>query len=87
MKYIRFLWHFPRNVAIELVAVYQKTLSPDHSRWGKALFRHGACRFTPTCSEYMKQALVRYGLIRGLAKGVWRIFRCNPWSNGGEDQV
>jgi len=43
------------------------------------------CRFTPTCSEYARQSLLKYGLYRGLAKGTWRILRCNPWNRGGED--
>ena len=44
-----------------------------------------ACRFTPSCSEYMIQSLRKYGPIRGAAKGVWRICRCNPWNDGGYD--
>jgi len=43
------------------------------------------CRYTPTCSEYTKQALVKYGLYKGSLKGMCRIARCNPWSQGGED--
>lgn len=44
------------------------------------------CRFTPTCSEYARQSLLKYGLYKGLAKGTWRVLRCHPWSAGGEDQ-
>ena len=43
------------------------------------------CRFTPTCSEYARQSLLKYGLYKGLAKGTWRVLRCHPWSAGGED--
>jgi len=42
------------------------------------------CRFEPTCSEYMALALQKYGLIKGLAKGIDRLKRCNP-QNGGFD--
>ena len=44
-----------------------------------------ACRFTPSCSEYMIQAIVKYGPVRGTAKGVWRICRCHPFNAGGYD--
>lgn len=42
------------------------------------------CRFEPTCSEYMALALQKYGLFKGLAKGIDRLKRCNP-QNGGFD--
>lgn len=45
------------------------------------------CRFHPTCSEYTRQAIVKYGLLKGSAMGAWRICRCNPWSKGGYDPV
>jgi putative membrane protein insertion efficiency factor len=43
------------------------------------------CRFHPSCSEYMIEAVHRYGPVRGACKGVWRICRCNPWNPGGYD--
>ena len=46
-----------------------------------------ACRYYPTCSHYAVGAIERYGLLRGGAKAVWRVLRCNPWSNGGFDPV
>ncbi|MBI5356363.1 membrane protein insertion efficiency factor YidD [Candidatus Collierbacteria bacterium] len=45
------------------------------------------CRFSPTCSEYVKQAIVRHGIIRGSVLGLNRIFRCHPWNSGGFDPV
>ncbi len=68
-----------------LIRIYQKTLSPDHGPL-KHLFPHGYCRFYPSCSEYGYQAIKKYGLIKGGIKAIWRIIRCNPWSDGGEDQ-
>jgi putative membrane protein insertion efficiency factor len=46
-----------------------------------------ACRFTPTCSEYMYEAVSRYGVVRGVVKGGMRILRCNPFCRGGFDPV
>lgn len=43
------------------------------------------CRFTPSCSEYMIEAVQKHGPVRGCCKGVWRICRCNPWTPGGYD--
>ncbi|MDR2428861.1 MAG: membrane protein insertion efficiency factor YidD [Candidatus Margulisbacteria bacterium] len=44
-----------------------------------------ACRFYPTCSEYMILSLEKYGLARGLWRGLKRISRCRPGQPGGED--
>jgi len=63
-------------LAVALVRIYQRTISPLLPR---------CCKFYPTCSEYMVQVLQRRGLWRGLAAGLWRILRCNPFSKGGYD--
>ena len=46
-----------------------------------------SCRFTPTCSEYARQALMKHGPIKGLYLAIWRILRCNPWGGSGYDPV
>lgn len=61
-----------------LIRGYQKGVSP----WLPA-----ACRFHPTCSEYMYQAVEKWGLIKGLGLGLRRIGRCHPWNPGGVDPV
>jgi len=85
MKKLKYIWHLPRNTAIGLIGLYQKTFSPDHGRLMKPLFPHGHCKYTPTCSEYAKLAIQKNGFILGMLKSVWRILRCNPWSRGGSD--
>ncbi len=60
------------------IVFYQRCISP---------FTPPACRFTPTCSEYAKQALKKHGPIKGLAFAIWRVLRCNPWGGSGYDPV
>ena len=45
------------------------------------------CRFSPSCSEYMLEAIKTHGVIKGLYLGLKRILRCAPWSAGGYDPV
>lgn len=60
------------------IVFYQRCISP---------FTPPSCRFTPTCSEYARQALKKHGPIKGLALAIWRILRCNPWGGSGYDPV
>ena len=43
------------------------------------------CKYHPTCSQYALDALREWGFLRGSALAVWRLLRCNPWSDGGVD--
>jgi putative membrane protein insertion efficiency factor len=63
-------------VLIQMVRFYQRAISP--LIWS-------SCRFTPTCSQYMILAIEKYGPIRGVWKGLWRIMRCHPFHPGGFD--
>ncbi len=60
------------------ILFYQKCISP---------FTPPSCRFTPTCSEYAKQALRKHGPVKGLYLAIRRILRCNPWGGSGYDPV
>ncbi|OIP79902.1 membrane protein insertion efficiency factor YidD [Candidatus Peregrinibacteria bacterium CG2_30_44_17] len=67
-----------------MISLYQAILSPDHGPL-KHVFKGGFCRYRPSCSDYSKMSIKRYGLFKGGIKGAWRILRCNPWSKGGLD--
>ncbi|MEG1008326.1 MAG: membrane protein insertion efficiency factor YidD [Clostridia bacterium] len=69
---------FPSYLAVKLIEFYQKYIS---SSFGNR------CIFYPTCSEYTKQAIIKYGAILGSIKGFLRILRCNPFSKGGVDYL
>lgn len=68
-----------------LIRLYQKTLSPDHGLL-RHKYPHGFCKYAPSCSEYTRISIEKHGIFRGVAKGAWRILRCNPWSSGGVDE-
>jgi len=80
------LFNIPKEVLKSVIRVYQKTISPDHGPL-KSLHPYGFCRFYPSCSQYSLEAIEKYGVIRGGAVSIWRIVRCNPWNNGGNDPV
>jgi len=61
-----------------LIRVYQVLLVP---------ILPPSCRFTPSCSEYMHQAIDKFGVARGAYLGLKRILRCHPWHPGGADPI
>jgi hypothetical protein len=63
---------------VGMVRFYQIAVSP---------YFPAACRYTPTCSEYMIQALREHGVRRGLYLGTKRLLRCHPWGDSGYDPV
>ncbi|MCE5277068.1 MAG: membrane protein insertion efficiency factor YidD [Planctomycetaceae bacterium] len=66
------------ELLVAIVRLYQVTLSPIVGR---------NCRFMPSCSNYFIEAVRAKGALRGTAKGLWRIMRCNPLCKGGYDPV
>lgn len=72
------------GVGLAGIAFYRKVISPviHFFSGGK-----GCCRFSPTCSEFSRQALLKHGFFLGTALSVWRVLRCNPFNAGGLDPV
>ena len=75
MHYIQKILIFPFKI---LVLFYQKIISP---------ITPASCRFTPTCSQYMIDALNLHGLFKGLWLGSKRICKCHPYGGSGYDPV
>ena len=77
---LNFFQYCACKAAIFLICLYQILVSPFTG--GRAV-----CRFTPTCSEYTKQAIKRHGLGKGIRLGAIRISRCRPGGGFGYDPV
>ena len=67
-----------RRLAILPIRIYQKIISP---------LLPGVCRYRPTCSEYMAEAIETHGIVKGLYLGTRRLLRCHPWGGSGYDPV
>ena len=70
-----------KKLLIWLIDIYQKHISI----WLES--KNINCKYYPTCSEYMKQAIEKYGSLKGSFIGFKRILRCNPFSKGGYDPL
>jgi hypothetical protein len=69
-----------KKLVLILLRFYKRFLSPIN-------FGIKTCIFTPSCADYTYEAVEKYGAVRGLAKGLKRVLRCNPFSKGGYDPV
>ncbi len=67
---------WPGRLAASLLVGYKRWISP---------LLPPSCRFTPTCSEYARLAILEHGLIRGSGMTLARLARCAPWHPGGVD--
>jgi len=67
-----------RDQLIFILRTYKRWISP---------MLPSACRFHPTCSEYMIEAIERHGALRGVGLGLRRLSRCHPFHQGGFDPV
>jgi putative membrane protein insertion efficiency factor len=72
-----FVAAWPRRAISGTIRVYQAAASPFPS----------PCRFTPSCSSYVLEAVQRHGVARGLWLGARRILRCHPFGGSGYDPV
>lgn len=70
-----------KKFAIFLIRFYKKYISNLFHVLG---FN---CKYYPTCSEYTRQAIEKYGLVKGIWLGIKRILKCNPFSKGGYDPL
>lgn len=70
-----------KKICIYLIKLYQNHISKYLE---KINIR---CKYYPTCSEYTKQAIEKYGVIKGCILGMIRILKCNPFSKGGYDPL
>ena len=67
-----------RIAAVLPIRTYQRLFSGMYGQ---------RCKYYPSCSEYAAQAVMKYGILKGLVLAGWRLLRCNPWSHGGFDPV
>jgi uncharacterized protein len=67
-----------RALTVGILRIYKRWISP---------LLPSACRFYPTCSEYMIQAIEKHGTVRGVWMGVRRLVKCHPLHEGGFDPV
>lgn len=67
-----------KAILVLFVRVYQVMLSP---------YLPNSCRYSPTCSQYMIEAVQKHGALKGGWMGLKRIGRCHPWGGHGHDPV
>ena len=78
MRLLLTLWLAPRNLVVALVKLYRKIISPLYG---------DVCRYYPSCSAYGLGQFQQRGVVLGAVLTAYRILRCNPWSQGGVDEV
>jgi len=67
-----------KRVLVLIITFYQRVISPAFP---------SRCRFYPTCSQYSKEAILKYGVVKGGYLAIRRILRCHPLNPGGYDPV
>jgi len=81
-KFFKVLWNIiifiPKYIAIFLILIFKTCISP---------FIPHTCKFTPTCSTYARESFAEWGFFVGMWLTTKRLFRCHPFSKGGDDRV
>lgn len=72
------VWNLPRDLLVGFIRLWRLLVSPLYGP---------TCKYHPSCSAYGLEAVRTHGAVRGSALTIWRILRCNPWSDGGIDDV
>jgi len=67
-----------KSITLLVIRLYQKLLSP---------FLPSACRFYPSCSEYSRESILRFGIAKGAWLTMLRLLKCHPFHPGGYDPV
>jgi hypothetical protein len=67
-----------KHIFIKFISFYQRYIS---------IYKKPSCVFYPTCSEYTKEAIYKYGLIKGAKLGIVRILKCHPWQKNHFDPL
>lgn len=70
-----------KKICIRFIIFYQKHISSFLK------YKGIHCKYYPSCSEYTKQAIEKYGTLKGIWLGLKRIIKCNPFSKGGYDPL
>lgn len=70
-----------KKISLKLIDFYKKHISLFIESKGVH------CKYEPSCSEYTRQAITKYGFFKGTFLGIKRIIRCNPFSKGGYDPL
>lgn len=70
---------FLRKLAVAFISAFKLFIRP--------LMGPAACRFTPSCSQYAKEAILKHGLLKGSYLTARRLLKCHPFHAGGYDPV
>ncbi len=76
-----------KRTIIWCIRLYQKVFSPDQGFLRHIFQTQSRCVMLPSCSEYMILVIEKFGVIKGIYKGIKRILRCNPWQKNFIDPL
>ena len=69
---------FLSSLLLFMIYLYQKFISP---------MMPASCRYTPTCSQYSKESIIKYGPLKGAYLAFKRVIKCHPWGGSGYDPI